>query len=155
MIVNIHVSAVPAAAVLVGLITVGTWVEQLELVAALQPRKIVTAVDAAIEVEESSVNVTVGDVPEEGLLAARVRCEVMSVDPENALKELKLFNWKVVAEGEAALLASPDARTGKVIVILPEVGTAATVVKAIVCIAVIGTTTGSPLWCAFVTVLVK
>lgn len=111
---------------------------------AEQPRRIVTVVEAAMVVVLVKASAIVGEVPLDGFVYVPVKVPA----PDNplilTLVSESALSWKVVAEGEAALFASPVVKAGKVMVILPDVGMAATVLKEIVCMAVIGTTTGSP-----------
>jgi len=119
-----QVSAVPAAAALVGLIKAG-----VEL-----PR--VTVIVVGEEIAELRVHWT---KPEAGVIVQELQeVPLMLIFPEaRPLKE------KPEAEGEAGLLVLP---TGKMILIKPPEGTAVTVLKVIVWVAVTGTITAAPLW---------
>lgn len=104
-----QMSAVPAAALFVGLINVGTWVVQLAPLLAEQPIKKVMVVAAATE--ELVVQVMLGEETDQ---ESQVMPLVLILPLTRPLK------GKVVAEGEAVLSAEP----GKVITTLPLAGMA-------------------------------
>lgn len=133
LIVTNQVSAVPAAAVLAGLIRVGDWVVQDAPELAVQPiRKVITVLaDTAAVVVQVIVGAATEIVHDAPLTLILV--------PVSELSPLKA---KVVAEGEAVLLPAP----GKVIRILPPEGMGLGLVNFTVCMAVIGTIIGSPEW---------
>ena len=141
----VHVSAVPAAAVFVGLMMVGIWVLHAAPVAEEQPKRIVTVVLAAIVVVPVKAIWIVGEVPAVGLVYVPVKVLAPEVPFIFTFVSESPLNWKVLADGEAVLFESLAKRVGNAMVIVPSVGTALIVRNEMVCMALTGTTTGSPL----------
>lgn len=124
-----QISAEPGVWLLfVGLINVGTWVEQLAPDAEEQPISIVTVVPAFIA-PVPTVHVM------SGALTVNVQAAVPAEKFAFILLADKLLKANVVADGDAELFPEP----GNPITIVPPIGIAVVTVKATVCIAVIGT----------------
>lgn len=130
----------------VGLIRRGDWVVQelSEVLASAQPMRKVSCVPPAIELEV--VQVMLG--------AEMVQVQVVALLVEifaAAFPDVRPLNEKVLAEGEAVLAPDP----GNEMIIFPPEGMLVWVVNWILCMAVIGTMTGSPAWWALEILLVK
>lgn len=76
-----------------------------------------------------------------GAECVKVQVAVPEENDAEIFESCRLLKAKVVAEGEAELSPAP----GKVMIIFPLTGIVDTVVKAMVCFAVMATLMGSPM----------